>query len=287
MAEVDADAAKVTVIVPVKQPVPFLDDAMRSIIEQTSPRWRMVVVIERRERAAMHAALASWRDDDRITVIENSGRRLAGAINTAMRAAVTPFVALLLGDDLWHTEAVETLEWYIAAYPDADFFHSGRRIVDDHGEPLSSAHPAPSRITMADFASGTPVKHLLCWRREMALAAGGLDERSRSVGPDDLDFPWTMAEHGAVFCAIDECLYVYRDHRSGERLTTHIPLSVHERDLRRIFRKHGLDRATAERRLADARATYLRQCLYRTRRERWLRTVLRRPPKGVWRDTYR
>jgi len=34
-------------------------------------------------------------------------------------------------------------------------------------------------------------------------------------GPDDYDFPWTMAEAGAVFCAIKDPLYLYR-RSSGE-----------------------------------------------------------------------
>lgn len=40
-----------------------------------------------------------------------------------------------------------------------------------------------------------------------ALACGGLDESLNSVWPDDYDLPWTMAEHGAMFKAISECLY--------------------------------------------------------------------------------
>ena len=31
----------------------------------------------------------------------NEGRKLAGAMNTGMRHAETPFVAILLSDDMW------------------------------------------------------------------------------------------------------------------------------------------------------------------------------------------
>ena len=288
MAEADDAPTKITIILPLKGGRDdYAGAAIESILEQSSPRWALLVVVERREVANRRSSFGPWLDDPRVRVIANEGRRLAGAINTGMRAATTEFVGLLLGDDLWQPGAVETLEWHIDAMPSVDFFHSGRQLIDDAGKPISTLHPARRDVTLADFEIAAPVKHLLCWRRDKGLAVGGLDERSRSVGPDDFDFPWTMAEHGARFSAVDACLYLYRDHRSSERLTTHIPLSVHVRELRRMFRKHGLDRDIGEQRIDEARATYLRQCLYRSRPERWLRRLTRRPPRRVWRDTYR
>ena len=286
--EDDGSAAKVTVLMPLKDPHPaYLEIALTSVFEQTSPRWQLLVVAESDELASCRSQLGARANDERVRVVANEGRRLAGAINTGMRQATTEFVGLLFGDDLWHRSAVATLERCIDDDPSADFFHSGRQVIDDEGRPISSVHPARPDVTLADFESAAPVKHLLCWRRELGLSVGGLDERSRSVGPDDFDFPWTMAEHGARFSAVDACLYLYRDHRAADRLTTHLPLSVHVSELRRIFRKHGLDRRTSRERLQDARRTYLQQCLYRSPADRWLRRRLRRPAGPAWRDTYR
>lgn len=277
-----------TVIVPVKTlDNPFLPDALQSIFDQTSPRWRLSIVVEPDDIDQARAALAEPLADDRVSLFANQRRGLAGGINTAVAAAHTPFVALLCDDDLWARDAVETLEWYIDALPSVDFFHSGRRIVDHTGRPISSEHPARREVTLEDFESMAPVKHLLCWRRETGMAAGGLYERAASVGPDDLDFPWTMAEHGALFCAVDACLYIYRDHRATDRLTTHIPLSVHIRTLRRMYRRHGVGRAASRARVDEARRTFLQQCLYRNRAERWYRETFRRPPRRIWQDTYR
>ena len=204
-----------------------------------------------------------------------------------MRHAVTEFVGILFGDDLWAPDAVSVLEREVGAHPEADFFHSARRVIDDAGRPISSVHPARHDVTLSDFDRRAPVKHLLCWRRTLGLEVGGMDEASRSVGPDDLDFPWTMAEHGATFRAIDECLYVYRDHRTHERLTTHLPRTVHVAELARIFRKHGLSRVRSRRRIWDARRGYLRQCLYRSEVHRLIRQRFGGRPRSGWRLTYR
>ena len=119
------------------------------------------------------------------------------------------------------------------------------------------------------------------------MAVGGIDETINSVGPDDYDFPWVMAERGARFRAVPECLYWYRDHRAGFRLTTHLPLSVHLRECDRILRKHRVDEPARRAFLARARRSYLRQCLYRNGVDRWLKERLGHDPRRGWRETYR
>jgi hypothetical protein len=95
-----------------------------------------------------------------------------------------------------------------------------------------------------------------------------------------------MAENGARFAAVPECLYVYRDHRDCFRLTTHLPRSTHERELRRILTKHGVPEALVSERVAAARITYLRQCLYSTALEARLRRLLRIERRDGWRERY-
>lgn len=284
----DLPPARLTAIVPLKHyHPPYLAQCLRSLLEQPCPRWRGVIVVEAADRAHFATALGDALRDPRLRLVTNAGRALAGAINSGMRAADTEFVALLLGDDLWAPDAVEVLDRAIATWSDVDFFHTARRVIDDDGAPISSVHPSREGFTVADFARGSPVKHLLCWRRRTGLAVGGVDENLNSVGPDDWDFPWVMAEHGARFRALPECLYWYRDHRAGFRLTTHLPLSVHLRECDRILRKHHVDRAARQAFLAAARASYLRQCLYRNRLERWLKHRGGDDPRRGWRDTYR
>jgi hypothetical protein len=204
-----------------------------------------------------------------------------------MRAASTEFAASLFADDLWEPNAIEVLNRNIAERPDIDFFHTARRCIDDDGEPISGIAPALPDVRLETFLERTPVKHLLCWRLELALAIGGIDESLNSVGPDDYDFPWSMAEAGARFGAIQECLYVYRDHRSCYRLTTHLPRRTHARETRRILRKHGAPPAVIRQRLELAHRTHFRECLYSSRLDAWLKRALGDDPGRGWRQSYR
>ena len=276
----------VTALMPLRTYDPeYLHKSLGSMLEQTSDDWRLLIVVHDRDDDLL-ALLEPYLRDPRIDMAFNEGRKLAGSFNTGMRHAQTEFVSILFGDDVWSPDAVAVLNAQIDAHPEVDFFHSSRRVIGDNDEPLSSVHRSRERVTLDDFVEYSPVKHLLCWRREMGLAVGGMDETLNSVGPDDRDFTWTMAENGAVFRAIPECLYVWRDHRRFFRLTTHLPLSVHMREIWRIMRKHRVGRVRTARTILAARKTYLRQCMYRSPVDRWLRTRAGLPRRPPFRETY-
>jgi glycosyltransferase involved in cell wall biosynthesis len=280
--------ARVTALMPVRDYLPtYLQEAVGSLLAQTSPRWRALVIRDGPTREELEGHLGDAARDPRIEIVEPRGRRLARALNSGMRAAGTEFVASLFADDRWDPEAVEVLERNIVERPKVDFFHSARRYIDDEGNRISDVIQARPDVCLETFSETAPVKHLMCWRRELALSIGGIDESLHSVAPDDYDFPWSMVEAGARIEAIPECLYVYRDHRSCFRLTTHLPLRTHLRETRRILRKHGVPRDKIRERLAIARGSYLQQCLYSSRFDGWLKRALRRddPARG-WRESY-
>lgn len=282
-----SDAA-VTVLMPVKQFEPaYLRESFQSIIRQTHPGWRLLIIAEPDSRDALVRELGEALSDDRISICLNEGKKLAGAFNTGMRRATTPFVGILLADDAWEPDAVAVLTEHIETHPAIDFFHSSRIIIDDRGVPISSIHRSVARCDVADFVFTSPVKHLLCWRRAKGLDVGGMDESLSAAGADDYDFPWTMAERGAAFMAIDACLYRYRDHRSGIRLTTHVPVWTHLLTTRRMFKKHGATGAQIRAKLLAARRTYVRQSLFQTPIDKWIRERLGRVPKTSWREPYR
>lgn len=282
-----ADPA-ITVLMPLKNyHAEFLNKAVVSVLEQTCPHWLLRIVVEPEDEVFFSKLLAGTLRHDRVAILANEGRKLAGAVNTGMRRATTPFAALLLADDLWAPDAVAVLDRAITEHPDVDFFHSSRQVIDEEDRPISAVYRSRAPIRPADFLRGSPVKHLLCWRVAKALSFGGLDERINNVGPDDYDFPWTMAEQGARFMAVPECLYLYRDHREAFRLTTHLPLSVHTREINYILRKHGVAFWQRRRYLAAAKKNYLKQCLFKSRLDRRIRQGLDLDPRTGWRESYR
>jgi glycosyltransferase involved in cell wall biosynthesis len=231
----------ITIILPVKHYVPgHLRVAAQSVLNQSSGDWRLVVLADRSVAAELKSLLQGELSDFRVRFVCVATRNLPATINVGMKLASTEFVTLLLGDDLFAVNAIEVLQRAIRAHHNVDFFHSSRRIIDGNGNSISSVHPSRTQFEWKDFLNGSPIKHLLCWRREMALAIGGVDEAFSTQGPDDYDFPWSMFEYGARFKALPECLYIYRNHCDGFRLTTHDPTTVQLLTARRMLRKHGV-----------------------------------------------
>jgi glycosyltransferase involved in cell wall biosynthesis len=275
----------VTVLMPVREyHAPYLEAALQSLHDQTSPRWRLLVIDDGADHALTE--IIGALGDDRVEVISSEPSGLAAALNTGMRHAGSDFVSVLFGDDAWAPDAVEVLTSFIERFPEMDVFYGSRQFIDEESRVISAVYPARESFTLADFEGESPVKHPICWRRDLALELGGFDE---SLGPhavDDYDFPWTLAEARARFMAVPDCLYLVRDHRDGFRLTTHVPRSVQLRTLRRIMGKHGVERDRVESVLSEAKKEYLRQSLYRSRLDRWFKQRLRHDPRIGWRQSY-
>lgn len=279
---------RITVLVPVKYySANLLKKAVDSIINQTCPQWRLLLIAGQKEAIELPAVLAPQLSDPRVEVVTHENWELACKLNAAMKRADTDFVAILLGDDMWASDAVAVLTSYMIRFPGVDFFHSSRRFIDSNDQPISSVYLSKDGFTLKDFVMESPVKHLLCWRREKALSLGGLDESIKVVGPDDWDLPWSMAEAGAAFKAVKECLYLHRDHRLHYRLTTHVPRSEQIRETKALMRKHGVGRSEIRKRIAIAKRTYLRQCLYRSPLDKWLKEKLGYDARLGWREKYR
>jgi glycosyltransferase involved in cell wall biosynthesis len=282
------DQSRVTALVPVGKYHPgFLTKAIGSVLSQTCSSWRLLVIGDNDNAEPLAHLLTHELLDPRINIICGERDQLAHKLNVGMKQASTEFVAILLGDDMWSHNAIEVLIHYFDRYPDADLFHSSRIFIDEHDRAISSVYRSRDRISLQDFVVTSPVKHLICWRTSKGLAMGGLDETINYVGPDDYDFPWMMAEAGAVFKSIEECLYLHRDHRECYRLTTHVPRSWQIRETRRIMRKHGVARADIRKRIGEAKRFYLRQCLYRSGLDKWVKQKLGSDPRAGWRSTYR
>jgi len=280
--------ARVTALIPVRAYHPvYLARALQSVVGQTSAAWRLLVIDDGAEGDAFHRVLAPVLSDERVALVRGETPGIAGALNTGIRHATTDFAAFLLGDDMWPADAVEVLTSYAGRFPEVDVFHSSRRFVDAQDRALGEVFAALPEVTLADFVRGSVVKHLLCFRRELALAIGGVDESLPPHGSDDWDFPWSLAEAGARFMAVPEVVYVFRDHRDTFRLTTHVPRSVQVRAMRRILRKHGVGWVQRELRVAVAKRGYLRQSLYRSPLDRWLKERRGFDARSGWRELQR
>jgi hypothetical protein len=186
MAASSHDDPLVTVVVTAKDEQTYLTDALTSVLEQSFPHWRCVVVDDGSSDNSLDIALAAAESDHRFSVLAaDTPRGLSAARNAGLSVATTPYVTFLDGDDLllpWSLEA------RIAQL-------SGERLqAGVYSEWLSIAHDQEMRTIEPPPATRRPTMDFLsaAWDTPCIVTAPILSTHAvRSCGAFDESFDTT------------------------------------------------------------------------------------------------
>ncbi|MBK9176751.1 MAG: glycosyltransferase family 2 protein [Flavobacteriales bacterium] len=228
---------KVTVLMTLYDKGPFVEEAVRSVLEQTFARFELLVVDDRSSDDGPDRVRAI--DDPRIRVIvtpENLGR--AGAANYGFAAACGEYVAILDADDVMMPSRLAKQVAFLDEHPDVG-------VVGSWLNALGQERDKPLRFRTDDTAAralilfGTPVSYgaSMIRRSVMLTHAVQCDPAWRYPGMDYL-FLLALGRH-ARYANIQESLTSYRIGDQNMR---------HERDamadatviLRRVFADLGV-----------------------------------------------
>ena len=117
--------------------------AVQSVLAQTDPRWRLVII----DDVYPDLAPGEWAaaiDDPRVTYIRNdTNLRPSRNYNKAIGLAETDFIAIMGCDDIMLTEYVARVHELIEQFPDADIIQPGVTVIDENGSP---SHPLADRV---------------------------------------------------------------------------------------------------------------------------------------------
>jgi glycosyltransferase involved in cell wall biosynthesis len=102
VALVQAGSSLVTVITPAHNVGLWIGDAVDSVTRQTETRFEYVVVDDGSTDGTAEIVRRKAANDSRIHLISTENAGSGAARNLALKAAETPFVAFLDGDDRWH-----------------------------------------------------------------------------------------------------------------------------------------------------------------------------------------
>ncbi|MBB4303167.1 glycosyltransferase involved in cell wall biosynthesis [Rhodobium orientis] len=145
-----------TVVVPAYNCQATIAETLRSILNQTFTDLELIVV----DDGSKDATVDVIRDfgDERIRLIRQQNRGLAGAHNTGIHHARGRYVAFCDADDLWLPEKLELHIAHMDARPEVGISFSGSALIDQHGRPLGiSQQPKLRDITAADVFKRNPI----------------------------------------------------------------------------------------------------------------------------------
>jgi glycosyltransferase involved in cell wall biosynthesis len=198
----------VSVIMPAYNVEPYIGDALGSALAQTYQDFEIIVVDDGSKDGTADVVKEMARRDERVTLVQQANRGLAGARNAALRAARGEFFALLDSDDLWEPDFLAEQLAILQARPDVDIVTGNGWYLGgpNHGllaRPYPDTRPDPVLSSIIGDEWSVFIMSVL--RRRVYTTIGTFDETMRSN--EDYDF-WLRA-------ALADCRFVRNDRPLG------------------------------------------------------------------------
>lgn len=179
----------ITVVIPLYNKERFVERALQSVMQQTSPAQQIVVIDDGSTDGS--AAVAEALGKNRIELLRQNNSGPAAARNAGIAAARHEFVAFLDADDEWHPEFLQEIRALISAHGDPGIgIYSTLFVRDRVGE--RGPHVYQNRFTALDsFLSpceyGYPVNSsCVVVPRAVLIENGGFNESQSMLEDVDL-----------------------------------------------------------------------------------------------------
>lgn len=124
----------ISVVMPVYNTEAYVGEAIASVLAQTFEDFELVIVDDGGDDASM--AICREFSDERIRIVTQANRGLAGARNTGIAASRGQYIALLDSDDRWDASKLALHFIHLSASPEVDVSYAGSRLIDAAGNPL-------------------------------------------------------------------------------------------------------------------------------------------------------
>jgi glycosyltransferase involved in cell wall biosynthesis len=246
--------AKVSVLLPVRDALPWLPAALASLGRQTLSDFEIVAVDDgSRDGSAAWLDAAAGREP-RLRVIHTPPLGLPAALNRALAASAAPLVARHDADDLSHRRRLElqarafaddggpgpppdVVGCRLRLFPAAAAGAGMRRWAAWHNALLTHEEMAREALIDSPLAHGTAML-----RRATLEAVGGWQERGWA---EDLDLWLRLLAAGARFAKLPHRLYAWRQHASSATRLDPRYDRARFLALKRAALEHGLLRGAA------------------------------------------
>src|SRR6266550_1812172 len=203
----------ISVVMPVHNALPFLDQSIRSILEQTLSDFEFVILDDASTDGSVEL-LREWSLRDKRINLHESKKRLglSGSSNAVVSKASAPIVARMDADDIAHPDRLRRQWNIIEGYPDVAVVGTLCNGIDAAGREVRPR----DRWRLVRRSVHIPFPHgSAMFRRELFDQVGGYDETSNRG--EDQDLFLRMAARGRVL-TLPDVLYSYRYHSSNATL---------------------------------------------------------------------
>lgn len=235
-------APDVTVLMPVRNGLRFLEPAIASILAQRAENFEFIICDDGSTDDTPHVLQRYASQDSRLRVFSLPAVGLVAALNRGMHEARAAWVARMDADDVAWPDRLSAQLAKAAQHPTAAAIGSAWRVIDQHGRPGAIVHPPtePPAIAARLLEHNCLAHPTMLLRKQAVIDAGGYREAFRQA--EDYDLWLRLSERHPLY-ALSQPLLDYREH-AGQ---------VSQQGLeQRIFAELGALVAARARRRGDA-----------------------------------
>ena len=229
--------AAISIVVAAHNIEGFLGATIESVLRQTMPDLRLIVVLDRCTDGSLGVA-RRFADDPRLSIIEAEAGGVSRARNIGLDAVNSPYVLFLDGDDLLAPDALDAYLRAFRSNPEAVAVVGGHSKIDEAGQLIEGETAADRPAFGATDALGQLLARntivnggAIAIRTAAARRAGGYDPRIAIA--EDWDF-WCRLALLSDFATL------------GQR-----PVLLYRQRQRSAFSQHGLASADLDAKAID------------------------------------
>jgi glycosyltransferase involved in cell wall biosynthesis len=204
---------QISVVMPVHNGLPFLDESIKSILAQTLSDFEFVILDDASTDGSVEL-LREWEKRDPRIRLHTSSKRLglAGSSNAVVSKTRTPILARMDADDIAHPDRLRRQLDIMDSRPDIAVIGSLCNGIDASGRIVRPR----DRWRLVRRSIYIPFPHgSVMFRRDVFDAVGGYNENAKRA--EDQDLFSRMAAQGRVV-TLPDVLYSYRYHSGNATL---------------------------------------------------------------------
>ena len=206
----------ISVVLPVRNGLPYLPAAVNSILDQTYENFELITIDDGSTDDTRDWLAARAVQDDRLRLVDNPGSGLVDALNHGLIESKGVYVARMDADDIAMPRRFERQVNFLEANPSVAVLGTQVLPINAQGDPVgkATAFPtAPASIANALLKKGCVFRHpTIMARREALESMGGY--RAALTYAEDFDLWLRMAERFEL-ANLTEVTLFYRVHQQS------------------------------------------------------------------------
>lgn len=200
---------KVSIILPVYNGERYLEQSIRSVLNQTYTDLELVIVNDCSTDYTETIIMKFVNEDKRVKYIRNDeNMKLPGSLNVGFSHATGEYYTWTSDDNMYRNDAIATMVKYLEDNPEIGMVYSDYTVINENGDMVKEiVGHTPEYIVAANVVGAC-----FMYRKEVAHAVGNYDVSAFLI--EDYDY-WIRIYLSTKVAKIERDLYYYREHQSS------------------------------------------------------------------------